>query len=403
MRKSRRCGFLVFIFLAAFAALSCAKPTPPRRKDGGESFKASPSAPSWVRVNFHSHAGDGTPFAGDDGELSPKALHRSFHAVGVDFNVHTPHSSRNRMPEAAAWFIRQAAHEAKFPGTALGEELTVARGSAYLRWTKIEGVEVPGNLNHLGLVGIRRFVPDETPFDRACDAAHRDGGICIVFHPGPGRVFWEPGLWERPGHRERIDALEVYNGLAMAGGGVNFEERYREAIAYRGLALKIAAVSGADTHGPHELVQIRRRLGVLARFALPAANGKLSEREAVTLVAALQPKLAPILAAVRARTTVATFGLKDLEIACDALGAVRRTGDVALGLRLNRPVERVRLWREGNLRREWRDVQEVRFQEKITVYSSYSFSIKDDGRRAQTSGIWYEPVSAARRMPQAAK
>lgn len=392
MRKKTKGGVLFFTLLSAVLVFgACSGPKTPERAAGGAPPASPPPAPHWITANFHSHAGHGTPFIGDDGELSPKALHLSFRATGVDFNVHTPHSDRNKGPDAADLFVRQAAHEAKFPGTALGEELTVARGPAYLRWTKIAGVQIPGNMNHLGLVGIRRFVSDETPLDRACEAAHRDGGICIVFHPGPGRVFWEPGLWERPGNREHIDALEVYNGLAMAATGIDFEERYREAIAYKGLRLKIAAVSGADTHGPHELFQIRRRLGALVRFMPPAADGKLSEREAVTLVAAREPRLPLILAAVRARRTIATFGLKDLRVACDALGTVHRSRQVAIRLHLDRPVDQVRLWREGIIIREWRDVQEVLFKEEINAPASYSFSIVENGRRAQTSGIWYEP------------
>lgn len=351
------------------------------------------AAPRWIRANLHAHAGDRTPFIGDDGYLSPAALHKSLQAAGVQLSVHTPHSTRNREGDVARAFERQAIHERRFPGAVLGEELTVASGPNHRNWKRLAGVQVPGNLNHLGLVGIRRFVPDGTPLDQACDAAHGDGGVCIVFHPGPGPLMWEPGLWERPGHRERIDALEVYNGLALTSAGLHFEQRYRDAIAYSGLGIHVAAVAGADVHGPDEPARTRKRLGVLAMLPLQSIGNGLGERAAITLAAARDSRLAAVLDAVRARRTVATFGLADLALECADLGQVRHTGVVDLRLRLGRPVGRVRLWREGKAWREWSHVREVHFRDRIVQPTSYSFSIEDGAGRAQTSGIWYEPPS----------
>ena len=367
------------------ALASCSGPRRPQAPGTGR------AAPRWIRANLHAHTGDRTPFIGDDGYLSPAVLHKSFHAAGVQLSVHTPHSTRNRDADAARAFERQAVHERRFPGAVLGEELTVASGPNYRAWKRVAGVQLPGNLNHLGLVGIRRFVPDGTPLAEACDAAHGDGGVCIVFHPGPGPLMWEPGLWERPGHRGRIDAIEVYNGLALTSAGLHFEQRYRDAIAYAGLGMRVAAVAGADVHGPDEPARTRKRFGLLAMLPLPSPAEQLGERAALTVAAARDSRLASVLDALRARRTVATFGLVDLALECADLGQVRHTGAVDLRLRLLRSVDRVRLWREGKPLREWSHTSEVRYQERLDRPASYSFSIEDGAGRAQTSGIWYEP------------
>jgi hypothetical protein len=368
--------------LLLLAAASCGvrRPQPPERA----------GAPRWIRVNLHAHTADRTPFIGDDGYLTPAALHRDMAQAGVQLSVHTPHSTRNHDPDAPRLFERQALVEQRLAGAALGEELTVASGPRFLPWKRVAGVQIPGTLNHLGLVGIRRFVADGTPLQDACDAAHGEGGVCIVFHPGPGPLMWEPGLWERPGNRERVDAIEVYNGLALSSAGVHFEERYRQAIAYAGLGMRAAAVAGADVHGPGEPARTRRRLGMLALLPLPPGE-RLAERAAVTLAAARDARLSSVLDAIRARRTVATFGLANLSLECPDLGQVRRTASVDLLLRLGRPVERVRLWREGRPWAEWSYTREARYRTHLFAPASFSFTVEDGPARAQTSGIWYEP------------
>ena len=121
---------------------------------------------------------------------------------------------------------------------------------------------------------------------------HADGGVCIVNHPGPGPMMWEEGYWEAPGNRGHIDALEVYNGEALAAVGVDFESRYREATAYRGLGLKLAATTGADTHGPKSVARAQAKLagiaggaaGKLVRLMMPSSSSARPELDAATLV-----------------------------------------------------------------------------------------------------------------------
>ena len=60
-------------------------------------------------------------------------------------------------------------------------------------------------------------------------------------------MMWEEGLWERPENRAVIDGLEVYNGQGLVLTGIDFEDRYLEATAYRRLGLRIAAVSASGT------------------------------------------------------------------------------------------------------------------------------------------------------------
>ena len=66
---------------------------------------------------------------------------------------------------------------------------------------------------------------------------------------GPtGPSFWEAGYWERPGLRDRIDAIEICNGKLMASVPLHSFKLYQRAVTYRGWGLKIAAVGGTDAH-----------------------------------------------------------------------------------------------------------------------------------------------------------
>ena len=122
--------------------------------------------------------------------------------------MHTPHSTLNRGRGAALRAQRALEEGLALPGltVAVGEELTVAPGPRFQAETAVMGHAAPGNLNHLSLFGMRGFVPSETSLARACEQVHREGGVCIVNHPGPGPLMWEPGLWESQG--ARVDALD---------------------------------------------------------------------------------------------------------------------------------------------------------------------------------------------------
>ncbi len=359
----------------------------------------------WLRVNFHAHAAPTQ--VEDDGTETPAAMHKAMRAAGFDVSVHSPHCNTNEPAEAARFGETRAA-EAKLavPGLAIavGQELTVADGPSYAQRTTVLGHAAPGNLNHLTLVGNTTLAPFRTLTPAAaCERVHADGGICIVNHPGPGPMMWEEGYWETPRNRARVDALVVYNGQALAAVGVDFESRYREATAYRGLGIKIAATTGADTHGPKSVARAQARLasiaggaaGKLVRLMMPSAAVPRPELGAATLVhAEVAPggdAVAATIAAVRARRTIATWALPGLQVELDGLGEVRRSGDVALHLKLSRKLGEVTLYREGVAVQTGHDVDAVDWIETIQAPAAYVFAARDGGGRLMTSAIWYEP------------
>jgi hypothetical protein len=315
---------------------------------------------------------------------------------GFDFSVHTVHSTLNLDADAPGRFMEQRAREETLGGV-LGEELTVAPGPSFRERTRVLGREAPGNLDHLTLFGMKALVPSGTPLSVACAQVHADGGVCIVNHPGPGPMMWEEGLWEAPANRRSIDALEVYNGQAISAVGIDFESRYREATAYGGLGLHIAAVTGADTHGPKSVERARARLaglgaaGKLLKLMMPNGSNARPELDAATLVSAESARLEDVIAALKARRTMATYKMTDLRVELDGLGEIRHRGDVALHLRLSRKVGEVTLYREGEAVQSWRNVREVDWVESETQPTAYLFSVRDGEGRLTTSAIWYEP------------
>jgi hypothetical protein len=356
-------------------------------------------AEEWLRANFHAHTRD--TLLRDDGAETAEALHQAVKGAGFDVSVHSAHSSNNTGADAQERFRQQAAAEAaidvgKLIAT-LGEELTVAPGKNHRDSTKILGSRGPGNIDHLSLIGIRELVPDRTPLGEACERAHRDGGVCLVNHPGPGPMMWEEGLWEAPQNRGYIDGLEVYNGEAMAVLGFNFEARYLEATAYSRLGLKIAAVSGADTHGPDSFKRSRAQLGGISpatrllALVLPKAVTARPELSAATLVRAQGRTLAEVLEAVRARRTVALWRLPLLGVEVPGLGEVHHRADAELRITLSRPVEELTLYKEGNPVRTWKNVAEASFREHLEQPAAYVFGARDGGGRLLTSAQWYEP------------
>jgi hypothetical protein len=361
------------------------------------------AAPRWLRANFHAHAARDQ--VRDDGAESPAELHRALRERGFDFSVHSPHSTLNTDAQAAARFSAQREAEARLQvdglTIAVGQELTVAPGAQFQKRIKVLGRNAPGNLNHLSVFGMKEMVPSLTPLAKACDQVHAGGGVCIVNHPGPGPMMWEDGLWESPANRDKIDALEVYNGQALSAVGLEFESRYREATSYGGLGLKIAAVTGADTHGPRSVERARAKLvgmasmgGVgtrLLKLVLPESSEPRAELEAATLVLADGAGEPEVVKALKARRTVATYGLRGIGIEHAGLGEVRKTGEVALRLKLSRKVAEVTLYREGAAVRTWTDVSEVEWKETVAQPTAYVFAARDGGGRLTTSATWYEP------------
>jgi hypothetical protein len=362
---------------------------------------ASPSAyaDEWLRANFHGHTRN--VLVNDDGAETPAELHQAVRKAGFDFSVHSAHTMNSDPPDAAERFRLQSATEAALdiPGltAVLGEELTVAPGKNHKDVTRILGKPGPGNIDHMTLFGIHERVPHQTPLAEACERAHAQGGACIVNHPGPGPMMWEEGLWEAPQNRGHLDGLEVYNGEAMAVLGFDFEARYLEATAYAKLGLKIAAVTGADTHGPESFQRSRaqlRRINTatkLLSLVLPAPAHARPELDAATLVHTRGRAVADVVEALRARRTVAVWALPRLGVECEGLGEVRHSADARLHLVLTRAVQEVTLYREGVRVQTWKNVKEATFQEHVTRPAAYVFAVRDGGGRLMTSAMWYEP------------
>jgi hypothetical protein len=359
----------------------------------------------WLRANFHGHARAG--HVEDDGTETPEELHRAVRAAGFAFSLHSPHCNSDLGEQAQAHYLAERAEEAQLsiPGLtiAVGEELTVADGPHYAKRTTVLGRAAPGNLNHVTILGNRTLIPFHTPLRTACERVHKEGGVCLVNHPGPGPMMWEEGLWESPQNRSRIDGLEVYNGQALSAVGIEFESRYREATSYRGLGIKIAAITGADTHGPKSVAYVKAKLAGFAgpaakllQLMLPASANPRPELDAATLVLADGNSLSDVVEAIKARRTVATFALPDLAIVCDGVGEVRHSADVKLFLKLSRKFAEVTLYREGEPVQTWHNADTVQWSEKVIRPAAYIFGARDGSARLLTSAIWYEPTSKSR-------
>ncbi|MBM3888950.1 MAG: hypothetical protein FJ388_07460 [Verrucomicrobia bacterium] len=226
---------------------------------------------------------------------------------------------------------------------------------------------MPENKSHLGLVGIRAFIPPWLPMKAACEWARLLGGATIVNHPGPGPSMWEPDYWERPGLRDKIDALEIYNGRVVRLGSIGFDARYREAISYGGLGLKIAAIGATDSHGAGE------------------------PPEAATFALATNCATVAVVDAIRARRTVASSGFSRLELNCAHLGEVIRTSRLTLALQLTQTVERITLFRETDVMQVWSNAASASVALTATNNVAFSWMIEDGSRHAYTFGIWVEP------------
>src|SRR4030095_16730153 len=85
---------------------------------------------------------------------------------------------------------------------------------------------------------------------------------------------------------------------------------------------------------------------------------------------------AAVLAAVRARRTVAVYALPKLTVAVDGLGEVRRSGDVHLTMRLSRKMAEVTLYREGTAVQTWHDVDSVEWSETLATQAGSEFGAR---------------------------
>jgi len=308
-------------------------------------------------VDLHSHAKPG-PFIRDDGreELGEQA--KRFRKAGFDAVFHTPHSDLTRDPEL---WKRQREHVRGGKWALeryLGEEVTVEKGP---NWAVILGRR---NNDHLGVVGQDEWIPHALPLKAACEWAHAMGATVTVNHPGPGPSMWEVGYWERPGIRDRIDAIEICTGKVVP---LDFFARYLRAVAYGGWGLKIAAVSGTDAHSTSD----RAEVGTLV------VAPELTERAIVD--------------AVRQRRTFVLYRLLNLRVRCPQLGRVIASKDVVLELSCSRKVRMISLLREGSAVKSWKNTDRAVFRESISGNTTYAWSIVDRTGRAFSSAIWYEP------------
>ena len=210
---------------------------------------------------------------------------------------------------------------------------------------------------------------------------------------GPGYIVWNKS--------SQIEFLRP---------GRDFESRYLEATAYHRLGLHIAAVTGTDSHGEksleHASVNLHRSWlvsRVLAFLRPPRPAIERPELDAATLVLAPSASATDVLAAIRARRTIATFRFPAQPLACPHLGQVVRSQHAIVALRLSRPVARIVLYREGDPVRVWRDAESVEFEEELRRPAAYVFGATDDSSgengRLLTSAIWYEPPTEAPPAP----
>ncbi len=351
----------------------------------------------WWRVSLHAHAASAE--VADDGGDSVAELHEAAARAGFALSLHTPHSSMNGQAGPEAW-QRQRQREQGLAGpgrvTALGQELSVANGPRYRASFGWRGLSLPGNGNHLTLVGITAALPDRTGVADACAKAHGMGGACLVSHPGPGPLMWEEGLWEVAARAGVVDALEVYNGEALGALGIDFERVYLEAISTAGLGARLAAVGAADTHGSgaggDELAEVLGFFGAGAVASGPGALARFGALRAGTLVLSRSPAVADVVAGLRARRTIAVFGFSGLEPRVDGLGEERVGSNVLLRIDAGRTVAEIVLYEDGHVRRRWQAVQAVSERIAIDRPHTFAFGLRDGDDRALTSGIWCRPA-----------
>jgi len=348
-RDLRRIAFVGMAALVLTVAVLAASP-PLQAGDGASVFL----------VDMHSHTAPG-PHLRDDGKEALAAQAERAHEAGYHAIFHTPHSDLNTDP--GNW-LEQRAHEREGEfalSRYLGEEVTVEKGS---QWGKGFGGR---NNDHLGVVGQDAWIDHALPMKAACERAHATGAVVTLNHPGPGPSMWEAGYWNRPGLRDKIDAIEICNGQIMRAVPMDFFGLYLTATKYRGWGVKLAAVGGTDTHSP---------------TAVP---------EVATMVVSEDESERALVEAVRQRRTYVVFRLLDLRLTCAQLGQTLHTGDVDLLLECSRKVAKITLYREGRTVKTWTDTDRAEFKETITDNAAYAWRINDGRGRAYSSAIWYEP------------
>jgi hypothetical protein len=366
---------------------------------------SAPAQTTWVKASFHDHE---APYGviRDNGDDAPAALVKRLEGADFQVAVHSPHSVVHGDAQQAesAFESLRAADQAQSSSSLLfdtGEELEVAHGPAWQASYAIGGQTLPGNLEHLGLVGEDVWVPEGTPIDQACATVHEAGGFCVVNHPGPGPLTWEAGYWEAPAYRKVIDALEVYNGQAWAGAGVNYESRYLEATAFSGAegGLRLAAVGGTDTHGQDRTPDLRKKdapfLPILGTTP-PAGDPHGQELEAATLLQ-ITGKLTwtSVEAAVKTRQTVALAGFDSLDLDCPHLGDELHTSQVDLSLDAGTEIDTITLYAEGKPVKTWSGVGNVDYTATVTQPTAYVWGLVDGDKRAMTSAIWVVPPGSS--------
>lgn len=332
-------------------------------------FEAQPEQ-YWIRANFHSHAKRGTFGVGDDGRSEPRVMHEVYGRLGYDFSLHTPHSNRNTTKRSLEnWMklkeLTEVELDRALPGAqSLGIELSVAHGPN-LAWFSHRryGQGVKRTLNHALLLGVDEYCPTLTPLKGAAEHAHAYGGLLFVAHP----VIWEKDYFTRAGVIDKVDGLEVYNGIVLVKTQETEEAPFRWATAYGGAGVRMAAIAGTDSHG---LAWVK---------------------DVITWVLTTHNDTEAIVDAIQRRRTFVTRGLFGIDLSFPQLGHVLHTGDVVLDFALNRSVERIELWKEMELAKAWDNASEVHWRERIDENAAYTFRITDGEDRGFTSPVWFEP------------
>mgnify|MGYP000429164085 CR=1 FL=1 len=154
----------------------------------------------------------------------------------------------------------------------------------------------------------------------------------------------------------------------------------------------------ADLQGQRTLLLRDARLllgvegaGKFLGFLAPPPTKPRPDLDAMTLLGASGATQADVIAAIRARRTVATYGMRDLSFDLPGLGEVRRGAEVELRLRLSRKVASITLYREGEPVHTWSDTAAVEWRERVKRPTAYVFGGRDGLERFMTSALWQEP------------
>jgi hypothetical protein len=211
MRTGRHCVMAVF-WIAACHAPSPVAPSattqPPTAQANTQATNEATAtydepvsaAPLWVKACFHAHSQPEDGFS-DDGLDTPAELATRLAAAGFDVAYHTPHANPASPQAAADWLAARTSDAALTTPTLLvatGEELTVPPGPNFHGSYSLLGQRLPGNLDHLALIGIEQHVPYLSTIRRAARLLMPPAGFALSITRGRAPRNGSPTIGKRP-------------------------------------------------------------------------------------------------------------------------------------------------------------------------------------------------------------